>query len=75
MCVPGPGLLAEEGPRAWPGRVRVGVDMIVVSVRFGGGVARMRGDLQGTFWEKLKVTFARAEGLGFKNRHGFRSMG
>jgi hypothetical protein len=30
MCVPGPGLLAEEGPRAWPGRVRVGVDMIVL---------------------------------------------
>lgn len=27
MCVPGPGLLAEEGPRAWPGRVRVGVDI------------------------------------------------
>ena len=47
MCVPGPGLLAEEGPRAWPGRVRVGVDMIVLSVWFGGGgVARMRCDLK-----------------------------
>ena len=28
MWVPGPGLLAEEGPNAWPGRARV--DMIAV---------------------------------------------
>jgi hypothetical protein len=30
MWVPVPGLLDEEGPRAWPGRARVGVDIIVV---------------------------------------------
>jgi hypothetical protein len=39
MCVPGPGLLAEEGPRAWPGSVRVGVDIVVLGCWFGcGGV-------------------------------------
>jgi len=27
MWVPGPGALDEEGPRAWPGRARVGVDI------------------------------------------------
>jgi hypothetical protein len=65
MCVPGPGLLAEEGPRAWPGRVRVGVDMVVfVSV---GLVIVLENAMrfQGTFWEKLKVMFG-AEGLGFR---------
>ena len=35
MCVPGPGLLAEEGPMAWPGRVRVGVDIVVLELFFG----------------------------------------
>lgn len=29
MCVPVPGLLAEAGPRGWPGRVRVDVDMLL----------------------------------------------
>ena len=28
MCVPGPGLLDEEEPSAWPGRAKV--DMVVV---------------------------------------------
>jgi hypothetical protein len=28
MWVPGPGALDEEGPRAWPGRARVGVDIV-----------------------------------------------
>lgn len=28
MWVPGPGLLAEAGPMAWPGRARVGVDIV-----------------------------------------------
>jgi hypothetical protein len=30
MWVPVPGLLDEEGPRAWPGRARVGVDIFVL---------------------------------------------
>ena len=34
MWVPGPGLLAEEGPMAWPGRVRVGVDIVVLELFF-----------------------------------------
>jgi hypothetical protein len=28
MWVPVPGLLAEAGPMAWPGRARVGVDIV-----------------------------------------------
>jgi hypothetical protein len=58
MWVPGPGLLAEEGPRAWPGRVRVGVDIVVLFGVVGLVVVleyAMRS--QGTFWEKSKVTF------------------
>ena len=64
MCVPGPGLLAEEGPRAWPGSVRVGVDIVVLVCWFGcgdvlGECNAMQCDRKvPTFWEKLKVTFA-----------------
>lgn len=29
MWVPGPGELAEEGPMGWPGRARVGVDIVL----------------------------------------------
>jgi hypothetical protein len=36
MWVPWPALLDEEGPRGWPGRVRVGVDMFVGLVRCVG---------------------------------------
>jgi hypothetical protein len=28
MCVPVPGLFAEEGPRACPGRAKVSVDIV-----------------------------------------------
>lgn len=30
MWVPVPGLLAEAGPMAWPGRARVGVDILLI---------------------------------------------
>lgn len=36
MWVPWPALLDEDGPRGWPGRVRVGVDMFVGLVRCVG---------------------------------------
>jgi hypothetical protein len=32
MWVPVPGLLDEEGPRAWPGRARVGVVILLVGL-------------------------------------------
>jgi hypothetical protein len=55
MCVPGPGLLAEEGPRAWPGSVRVGADIAVLSEVVGLVVVfGMRCDRLRTFWGKVE---------------------